>query len=125
MEWVASSIGFGARLRHRFGFAPSRGPSCSSWGLGAFEGVLPPPLWKWTLFLGAVLCGLLPYGIFLEAEGAWAWGGSMDVSALTDHLLRRDYGTFTLGHADSTSGLWAHPKNYLKGVPLEFLDRWR
>ena len=47
--------------------------------------------------LGSAL-GLLPYAtLAIGSRGSWRWGEVQTFTGLVDHVLRRDYGTFSLG----------------------------
>ncbi len=56
--------------------------------------------------VNAVLCGLLglvPYAYLVAASGSTAivsWGDQTSLMGLLNHVLRRDYGTFSLGQAN-------------------------
>jgi hypothetical protein len=55
-----------------------------------------------ALFFGLV--GLTPYIYLMSASGSAAaisWGNETSVAGLVAHFLRRDYGTFSMGRADS------------------------
>jgi hypothetical protein len=72
------------------------------------------------LFFATVALGFLPYLSLLGVDAGWSWGGEMGFPEVRDHLLRKDYGTFSLGVADQSSGWMAHPRDYLMGLSFEF-----
>ena len=56
----------------------------------------------------------------LYADGPWMWGDFQDISGLIDHVLRRDYGTFTLRAGETTAHWFENPVFYLNLLPEEF-----
>jgi hypothetical protein len=72
------------------------------------------------LFFATVFLGFVPYLTLLGSHAEWSWGGDMGWAGVKDHLLRKDYGTFSLGVADTSSVWWAHPKDYIEGLIGEF-----
>jgi hypothetical protein len=73
-----------------------------------------------AVFLAVTATGLLPYLIFMGDGGAWRWGHTETFSGLIHHLLRADYGTFSLGISEATVSPLAHPWLYLKWLPTEW-----
>ena len=73
-----------------------------------------------AIFLGVTATGLLPYLIFMGDGGVWRWGHTETLSGLVHHILRADYGTFSLGISDANVGPLAHPWLYLKWLPREW-----
>jgi len=73
-----------------------------------------------AVFLGVTALGLLPYLIFMGEGGVWRWGHTDSLSGLIHHLLRADYGTFSLAISESEVSPWDHPLLYLKWLPKEW-----
>lgn len=85
-------------------------------------------LWRGNARLRGVLYtiafgfwGVLAYIPLLYADGPWMWGDFQDISGLIDHILRRDYGTFTLRAGETTAHWFENPVFYLNLLPEEFL----
>jgi hypothetical protein len=57
-----------------------------------------------TLALAVGLLGLLPYFYLMSASASAAavsWGDETSIAGLVAHILRRDYGTFSMGRANA------------------------
>ena len=101
-----------------------------------------------ALALGLGLLGLLPYAYLMAASGSSAavsWGDQTTLDGLLGHILRRDYGTFSMGRANKDSAfidegtffptlwlmgghafprlLWIGPPLALSGFYLDTKDR--
>ena len=76
-----------------------------------------------TLAVGAaaLLPGFAAYGLFLLPGGGWRWGDTSTLSGLLHHVLRRDYGTFSLGVVQGDVSPLAHPLYWLGQLPSEFV----
>ena len=72
--------------------------------------------------LAGLLVGLLPYLTLLGGGdvAGWYWGGDGPSFSLVDHVLRRDYGTLSLGLNDQSPDLLENPVAYLAGLPRRF-----
>jgi hypothetical protein len=63
-----------------------------------------------VMSLAIGLLGLLPYLYLMPASASAAavsWGDQTSIAGLLDHLLRRDYGTFSMGQASGESAFVA------------------
>ncbi len=76
-----------------------------------------------TLLVGALALvpGFAAYGLFLLPGGGWRWGDTSTLSGLLHHVLRRDYGTFSLGIVQGDVSPWDHPLYWASQVPVEFV----
>lgn len=74
------------------------------------------------LFLLCLAIGLSPYLTLLghDSGSGWSWGGSLDLQALVDHFVRKEYGTFSLGPAGQQVGPLDNPLAYLAHLPRSF-----
>jgi hypothetical protein len=66
--------------------------------------------------LGCGLLGLLPYAYLMIASSSRAplsWGDQSTIGGLFSHFLRRDYGTFGMGHASATSSVFLEAGTFL------------
>jgi hypothetical protein len=90
------------------------------------------PLMAWILWAGkagwrGLACvflagswGLAAYIPLLWAEGSWAWGELDSIGGLVGHVLRRDYGSFSLrASALGEVHWWDNPLEYLRIMPAE------
>ena len=89
------------------------------------------PLMLWILWrgkagrlgVGAVfLCGLwgvLLYLPLMSAQGGWVWGEWNDIEGLFGHILRQDYGTFSLRPGELGVSWYENPLFYLSLLPGE------
>jgi hypothetical protein len=60
-----------------------------------------------ALALGLGLLGLLPYGYLMLPSASLvdvSWGDETSIGGLLAHVLRRDYGTFSMGRLDAEQG---------------------
>ena len=69
----------------------------------------------------AQLSGLLPYLFLMRPGGGWRWGQTESLDGLVHHLLRADYGTFSLALEDAGTQWWEHPWFWLTSLPEHFV----
>ncbi len=74
------------------------------------------------VFALGLVVGLTPYLSLLgpAPEAGWAWGDAFDFGALVDHVLRRDYGTLSLGVVDQAPAIGAQHAAYALHVLRAF-----
>jgi len=88
-----------------------------------------------AIAVGGGLLGLTPYvHLFtFRPDAAWVWGEPSGIRGAVDHFLRRDFGTFQLGHYDGEGVGGAHIRlliEHLVGdpmpvvVPLALIGLW-
>jgi hypothetical protein len=96
--------------------------------------VLLAPIVLWALWhacrerpvpsLAAGAAGLVPgfaaYLALMGDAGVWRWGDTGTWDGLVYHFLRRDYGTFSLALSDADVPVWAHPWDWLQGLPGQY-----
>jgi hypothetical protein len=92
------------------------------WPLAVYAFVRSVPSWRdapacvASCTLGQ-LSGLLPYLLLLRRGGGWRWGDTEHLDGLLHHLLRGDYGTFSLALEDAGTLWWEHPLFWLRSLP--------
>lgn len=72
------------------------------------------------LCAGGQAVGFLLYLPLLKPGEAPGWGRTDSLAGLVHHVLRRDYGTFSLSLTDEPVAPWEHPLAWLSELPLRF-----
>ncbi len=96
------------------------------WPLAVYAFVRSVPSWRaapgcFTSCALAQLSGLLPYLLLLRPGGGWRWGDTDRLDGLVHHVLRADYGTFSLALEDAGTLWWQHPLFWLRGLPEQLV----